>query len=749
MVRKMASIITFIWLIAAAAASQSKILEHPPIPKDDPGQTNIAIVVLKDTQSKRDIEGLLAKFPDLELRHIFKHTLNGFSVKGDVHSFEKLAKQQAVSLVSPVQAYTVNTEENIKMIGGEAVRGLFDAKNERLTGKGITVGVIDTGLDYTHPDLRRNYRGGSDFIDGDHDPMESQGGPRQRTLHGTHVAGVIAANGRFKGVAPEAEIVAYRALGPGGGGTTEQIIAAIEQAIKDRVDILNLSLGNNVNGPDLPISLALNKAVENGITAVTSSGNSGPGIWTVGSPGTASKAISVGASTPPMKIPYLLLEGSAKKIRMEPMQGADVWKLDRSLQMVFAGLGEEKDLKNAAGKIVLLERGKLTFTEKARNAKKAGAAAVIIYNNTDGHFIGNLEENVSIPVVSVSKKTGIQLKKHLEKKEIYSRAILIEEKDLLAEFSSRGPVTDSWEIKPDIVAPGVAINSTVPGGYLSLQGTSMAAPHVAGVCALIKQAHPNWTPEQIKASLLNTAKKLYNEKGEAYRTYEQGAGRIQAVEAINNETLVMPGTIQFGKFQLAEHLHRHKASLTIENTGTDVKKYSFSVPKKTPGIHWEIPLSFDLLPHQKKRVELAMRVEPSQLKEKIQDGELILRQGSKQIRIPYLYVLEEPAYPRIMGFDFVIGDDSQSYRYEVYLPGGAEEFGIAIFDPDHYRFLGFLDWERNVKKGLIQKEVKAEQLPADGLYLLKIFAKKAGREDVIEAYIQIGKKESRNLSRND
>ncbi|WP_441296844.1 S8 family serine peptidase [Bacillus sp. V33-4] len=747
--RKIASIITFMWLLAGSAAGQSKTLEHPPIPKGDPGQTNIAIAILKDTESHIDIKGLLAKFQGLELRHIFKHSFNGFSVKGDTETLEKLAKQQAVSLISPVQAYTVNTEENIKMIGGDAVRGLFGPDNARLTGKGVTVGVIDTGVDYTHPDLRRNYRGGSDLIDGDHDPMESKGDPRQRTLHGTHVAGVIAANGKFKGVAPGAGIVAYRALGPGGGGTTEQIIAAIEQAIKDRVDILNLSLGNNVNGPDLPISLALNKAVENGIIAVTSSGNSGPGIWTVGSPGTASKAISVGASTPPMKIPYLLLEGSAKKIRMEPMQGADVWKLDRSLQMAFAGLGEEKDLQNVAGKIVLLKRGKLTFTEKARNAKNAGAAAVIIYNNTDGHFIGNLEENVSIPVGSVSKKTGSQLKKQLENKEIFSRIILIEEKDLLAEFSSRGPVTESWEIKPDIVAPGVAINSTVPGGYLSLQGTSMAAPHVAGVCALIKQAHPNWTPEQIKASLINTAKKLHNQKGEAYRTYEQGAGRIQAVEAISTETLVMPGTMQFGKFQLAEHLHRHHASLVIKNTGSAVKKYSFSVPKKTAGIHWEIPLSFTLLPNEQKKVEIAMRVEPSQLKEKIQDGELILREGSKEIRIPYLYVLEEPAYPRIMGFDFVIGDDSQSYRYEVYLPGGAEEFGIAIFAADNFRFLGFLDWERNVKKGLIQKKVEAGRLPGDGSYLLKIFAKKAGKEDMIEAYIQIGKKEPHNLSRSD
>ncbi|MDV2887781.1 S8 family serine peptidase, partial [Alkalihalophilus pseudofirmus] len=92
------------------------------------------------------------------------------------------------------------------------------------------------------------------------DPMETLTAGKA-TIHGTHVAGVIAANGKIKGVAPEAKIVAYRALGPGGGGTTEQVLAAIDQAIKDKVDIINLSLGNSINGPDLPISLALDRAV--------------------------------------------------------------------------------------------------------------------------------------------------------------------------------------------------------------------------------------------------------------------------------------------------------------------------------------------------------------------------------------------------------------------------------------------------------------------------------------------------------
>ena len=100
--------------------------------------------------------------------------------------------------------------------------------NRRLTGKGVTVGVIDTGVDYTHPDLRRNFAGGHDLVDNDRDPMETKT-LGKATVHGTHVAGIIAANGKLMGVAPDAKILAYRALGPGGGGTTENVLARLSR----------------------------------------------------------------------------------------------------------------------------------------------------------------------------------------------------------------------------------------------------------------------------------------------------------------------------------------------------------------------------------------------------------------------------------------------------------------------------------------------------------------------------------------
>ncbi|MDQ1000191.1 minor extracellular serine protease Vpr [Neobacillus niacini] len=510
------------------------------------------------------------------------------------------------------------------------------------------------------------------------------------------------------------------------------MLAAIEQAIKDKVDIMNLSLGNDINGPDLPISLALNRAVDKGIVAIAASGNSGPNVWTVGSPGTASKAISVGASTPTIDVPYLLIEGMRNKLRIQPLEGSANWGLDRSYPIVDGGLGTAAELKDVMGKVVLIKRGKITFTEKAKNAREAGAKAVIIYNNLSGGFMGNLEVPMDLPVGSITKKDGELLK---SKTNSLARVEVTQEKDLLADFSSRGPVTDTWEVKPDIVAPGVAINSTIPGGYLSLQGTSMAAPHVAGACALIKQAHPEWTPDQIKAALMNTAKPL-EKNGKPYRTYEQGAGRIQVNEAVKATSLVSPSSLRFGKFE--SEGDNHKAFLHVENLSDVPVRYTFDIPKQADGLNWRFPLAFTLQPGGSRDVKLELEVNPVELKGKIHDGYLTIHAGANPIQIPYIYVLEEPNYPRVMGFDFKDGDQQGTYRYEVYLPGGAEEFGIALFNPDDFRFVGFLDTNQNVKKGLVSKVISEDNLPPDGVYLAKVFAKKAGKEDFIETMLVIG-----------
>ncbi|WP_223254420.1 S8 family serine peptidase [Bacillus sp. HNG] len=727
--------ISIILLFSTNPVEAHRFPDRPPLPKEDMDEVVHEIIITDENQFNSIIEKTKTSYSSIKINHIYKHVFSGFSVTGKRRDIQQLKMESGVQHSSPVTTYQISVKESVPFIGGDEIRSHFDKKDHRLTGKGVKVGVIDTGVDYTHPDLRRNYKGGYDLVDGDDDPMETRGVEGRNTSHGTHVAGIIAANGKIKGVAPEADIIGYRALGPGGMGTSEQVIAAIDKAIEDKVDVINLSLGNTINGPDWPTSLALDKATEKGIVAVTSSGNSGPKVWTVGSPGTSSKAISVGASTPPMTVPYLTVGFSDRKIELQPLQGSIPWKLIKKYEIIDAGIGTEKTFPKAKNKIVLMERGQITFNEKAVRALKAEAIAVLIYNNTDGNFSGSLEQELPIPVASLSKADGEWLKKQMKTQNAVVKTSFQEVKDTIASFSSRGPVTHTWAIKPDVVAPGVAIDSTIPNGYEEMQGTSMAAPHVAGASAILKQAHPGWTPEQIKAALMNTARLLEKDDGTLYKPYEQGAGRIQLHEAIHSETLIYPGSFSAGLLHHQDKRTEKRINITIDNQSEEEKKYSFEIPKNRKGIQWDLPIPFTVKPKQKKEITIGLDITPSTIGAGLHYGNLFLNEGKNRYHIPYMYVIEEPDYPRIMGFQFGKGDKEDVFRYELYLPGGADEYGIVLYNPDSLRFVTFLDWDRNVARGLVEKEVNRKDRNLSGIFKAIIFVRKAGKEDILETEI--------------
>lgn len=734
MLKKILRIFLLLLLLVPHSA-MAVSLNIPKLPAQDPNEIQTVIVHTKTNYTEQEIDQLLKDFPHLEKRYIFKEVFSGFSVEGPVRELEKIERSERVSQVSKVQTYMTEAENPVEIIGADEIRNYLGKSLEHLSGKGIKVGVIDTGIDYRHPDLQKNYKGGYDFVDKDKDPMETNGLGNKDTFHGTHVAGIIAADGKMKGVAPNATVYAYRALGPGGAGTTEQILAAIDRAVRDKMDIINLSLGSDVNGPDLPISLALNEVVKKGIIAVAAAGNAGPAEWTVGSPGTATKAISVGATTPNINTPFFTI--NEKKIALTNMENSKEWAEMGSIPLVNGGLGKMDQLTNVKGKLVLIERGELTFTEKVQNAYEAGAVGVLIFNNVAGAFQGMLEKEVPIPVAGITREEGEFIKESVQKKKIYLTIEKKWEKDILAEFSSRGPVTSTWDIKPDVLAPGVVINSTVPEGYMALQGTSMAAPFVAGACALLLEAHPDWGPDEVKAALMNTAKPVKNRQNVTYKVYEQGAGRIQVDKAIDANILVMPGSIRFGKYKLVKEENQYKAYITIKNVGKTMEKVSFDFPKGKRGVSWRLPMPFTLKPGQKKNVPIIMNIDDNLFTDKLQDGIIKVRAGRHLIELPYLYVLDEPDYPRIMGFDFLKKSGDDSYEYETYLPTGAEEFGIALFRNDTLQFVRFLDWKKEVKRGRLKGEFNITNMDKAGTYRMKIFAKKAGKEDMLEKILKI------------
>ncbi|WBX81875.1 S8 family serine peptidase [Virgibacillus salarius] len=398
-------------------------------------------------------------YPFIDVVAVYTKLFNGLALQGTPQELQRMQSLDFVKNVHAVKTYETTRFKNLGVDSENAVFP-YELNDTGYTGEGVKVGVIDTGIDYEHPDLQKNYQRGYDLVDLDDDPMETKSKQGIPTLHGSHVSGIIAANGQLKGVAPEADIYAYRALGPGGSGTSVQVIAAMEQAVEDGVDVMNLSLGNSVNGPDYPTSVAVNKAAELGIAVVIANGNNGPANWTVGSPATANKALSVGASSPEREMPFLYERWDDKQISLSTMSGSVPWNLDTFYEIVNADT-----TANVKGKIALFTRDDVPFSQKAQAAQVAGAKAVVIHNNEEGHFQGMIhtdKQPINIPVASISQSDGEWLKKKLDEKEKLSLETNYKKiEESIADFSSRGPVTVNWNIKPDILAPGASIVSTV------------------------------------------------------------------------------------------------------------------------------------------------------------------------------------------------------------------------------------------------------------------------------------------------
>jgi minor extracellular serine protease Vpr len=221
------------------------------------------------------ISHIEAAVSSVTINQEYDHVFSGFSAEVAENQLYELAAVAGVKAVYPNETYEVSSIDEGALVDAESFSpammdsapfiGSREAWEAGFTGEGITVAVIDTGVDYTHPDLTDNFGDykGWDFVDNTDSPQETPADdPRgDSTNHGTHVAGTIAANGEIKGVAPDATLLAYRVLGPGGSGTTENVIAAIERSVKDGADVINLSLGNTTNDPDFATSIALDWAM--------------------------------------------------------------------------------------------------------------------------------------------------------------------------------------------------------------------------------------------------------------------------------------------------------------------------------------------------------------------------------------------------------------------------------------------------------------------------------------------------------
>lgn len=229
-----------------------------------------------------------------QLKHSFSKQINALAISVPKKQKPLLARLPGVKSVQPDHRVIASINTSIPYLEVPSLWQMKDNSGNSLTGQDIKVGIIDTGIDYTHTDLGGCFgtsckvAGGYDFVNSDNDPMDDN-------VHGTHVAATVAANGSMKGVAPDATLYAYKVLDSGGSGWDSDVIAAIERSVEDGMDVINLSLGSGA-GPDSPASIATNEAMKAGVIVVAAAGNSGPGYATVGAPGNAKDIITVGAS---------------------------------------------------------------------------------------------------------------------------------------------------------------------------------------------------------------------------------------------------------------------------------------------------------------------------------------------------------------------------------------------------------------------------------------------------------------------
>jgi len=458
-----------------------------------------------------------------------------------------------VLLSSFIVSQSIQPENGIKTYIENSVPyiGTGIPRMNGIDGAGIKIAVIDTGVDFNHPDLfgwgsDGKVIGGYNFIEENQLPMDNNG-------HGTKVAGIIAADGSIFGVAPKAKILAYKVSEDGEGVSAELITRAIEKAIEDEADIINISLG--VNKTNSKIDNAVNHALDNGIFVVTAAGNDGPKLETIGSPGRNFESITVGATYNNMTSSLIAtLEINEKQYTVIPMVGSSKTVEPIIGKIIFGGHGKIDDLKELDVKdaILIVERGSnvkgelLFFSIKEMNAADAGAKALIVYNNEPGIFLGELTHEFSepgyipqIPVVSIDREEGLEIVE-LIKNNNKGIMHLFYNPDFVAHFSSKGPVSPFY-IKPDIVAPGAYINTTQNNAsYNFTSGTSFAAPHVSGAAALLLQKNPELQNYEIKSLLLTTVQPVLDAYGQEFSLHESGSGRLDIGNAYNAKLIINP-----------------------------------------------------------------------------------------------------------------------------------------------------------------------------------------------------------------
>ena len=644
---------------------------------------------------------------------------SGIAVKTDASRLTALAQIPGVKAVHRLVAKSRSNFSTIPLIGAPES---WTATGQ--TGQGVTIGIIDTGIDYSHVDFGGdgNYAaaraakdagtaavgfpsakvaGGTDFAGnaytGDNTPVPDSN-PLDCEGHGTHVAGTAAGLGVTSGgttftgpwdsstpfaslrigpgVAPQATLYALKVFGC--DGNTALVAEALDWAVdpnndgdvSDHLNVVNMSLGTDFGSPDDPDSVASNNAESVGVTLAVSMGNNGDLYETGGSPGNASKVIGVAASVDDREIvdSITVSDNSAPAVGYPALfSSAYDWAtLPGVTDAAVVRLGDwaaapgpgnntdgcdplsSAEAAAVSGKVVLLSWDDNDATRRCGSAARSGDVSDAggigaILGSPAGYFAAGITGSSTIPVVLTRADGTAQMVAALDAghdvtttmtnagSNTWNTPITPNPTDEIVDFSSRG-ISLPGNVKPDVTAPGTTIFSAkVATGDegISESGTSMAAPHVAGLAALMVQAHPTWTAEEIKAGMMNTSgHDLFLGPLKTPPTYDAlraGAGRISAQDAVATQAVAYvvddPGavSVSFGVLDVAapQTFTKHVRIADKRSSGSALAydaAVSVDAAHVISGASYSVsPSSVTLNPGESATVAVTLTVDPSQL----------------------------------------------------------------------------------------------------------------------------------------
>lgn len=626
---------------------------------------------------------------------------------GTIASWEKVgtfARPEPLEVSQPASNLltSISEKNSSKFIGADKLN------LAGITGKGVKVGVIDTGIDYTHAMFKgvgtsEAYKaidpakestgfpsekivGGVDLVGTHYDSASPDFAtriphpdlnPLDEGGHGTHVAGTIAGLGdsvhSYNGMAPDASLYAIKVFGADGSTSDMVVIAGLEYAVdpngdgdlRDQLDVVNLSLGSGYGNPKILYAEAIKNLSSGGTVAVISAGNSGNKDYIVGAPGTSTESLSVAASIDD-GVHNWQFSGSeiqlpTENLVVEAIEAATTQPIadgDVTGSIFYIGLGNKEltdDQKTQlAGKVALIDRGVVTFNEKVKLAAENGAIGVIVANNREGDAFGmGTTDHFKIPAIMITQESGQKIKTvlasnaqaiiHFKSDKKISKPQLI---DTLTDFSSKGPRSIDGFLKPEISAPGSNVISAAMGGganVVKMSGTSMAAPHMSGVMALLKQAYKNRQIEMSASDLKNVAMgtaKTIGEKGQRYPVTRQGSGRVQADVAAAADIVASEPSVSFGEINL-ETRKSVRSTIHLRNLSKDDKTVKIEFVGND-FIQLNNPQSLTLKSTNPSAVSLMFTLDSTKMADSTireMDGWILIKSNEQEIyRIPVLAI---------------------------------------------------------------------------------------------------------------